>query len=548
MDQIRELAHRLADIAPVVVLLLDPDGRIAYCNPEFERLTGSRFEDVQGADWVHTFIPTRQRDDISALHQRVAAGEVVRGHVNPVLARDRGEVDVEWHNRPMSDIAGRPAGVLSIGIDVTTRERARRDLALVRHALDQIDDGAYVADEQGRIVFANMGAARMLGHPLTDLLDLGVTDIDGNLTTAAGWESTLRTLRRRPRIKVASQHVRSDGTRVAVDVSASFFAFEGRDYVLGLARDMSERDEQLHQLRVGVQRYRSVVDTTPDGFWVIDMNGQIVEVNAVYCEWSGYHPEELHGRHVEVVEAAASPAHSTTAPMTPDDHRRFETSHRRKDGTLWPVEVSVSVNRELGQRFVFVRDLSHIKAVEAERTAAEQAMRHMAFHDALTQLPNRRLLTDRLRQAIATLDRRGGHAGLLFVDLDGFKAVNDRFGHDGGDALLVEIARRLRTAVRAEDTVARIGGDEFVVIATTLPGAPADALAALAEVASKIAAAIAAPMDLGGQSLSCGASIGRSLFRHGDDVDLALSRADAAMYVDKLARKRAADPEIADAG
>ena len=166
-----------------------------------------------------------------------------------------------------------------------------------------------------------------------------------------------------------------------------------------------------------------------------------------------------------------------------------------------------------------------------QRKQAEEAIRHMAFQDPLTGLPNRRLLMDRLQQALAASARHKRSGALLFLDLDRFKQLNDTRGHDVGDLLLQQVARRLQASVRAVDTVARIGGDEFVVLIADLSEGAAYARAHAATVGQKIVAALNEPYQLGPQRHVCTSSIGVAMF---EDLQLTpadvLKRADMAMY------------------
>jgi diguanylate cyclase (GGDEF)-like protein len=157
-------------------------------------------------------------------------------------------------------------------------------------------------------------------------------------------------------------------------------------------------------------------------------------------------------------------------------------------------------------------------------TLVEQ-IRHQALHDVLTGMPNRLLFEDRLAQALVTTRREGGHVAVLFVDLDGFKRVNDTYGHACGDELLKQAARRLVGAVRATDTVARIGGDEFVMLLSPVDGVD-DAMI----VAEKVLAAMRQPFGVRGHALSVSASVGATLARVGDDAESLLNHADSAMY------------------
>ncbi|MEN3292895.1 MAG: hypothetical protein V7642_2148 [Burkholderiales bacterium] len=172
---------------------------------------------------------------------------------------------------------------------------------------------------------------------------------------------------------------------------------------------------------------------------------------------------------------------------------------------------------------------ARLQAEIQERRVAEERIRHLAHHDALTGLPNRRLLEDRLEQTMGLAKRNGSQVAIQFIDLDMFKAVNDRFGHRVGDLLLQAVAARLRGLFREVDTVSRVGGDEFVVVLPDM-----DSAAAARETAQRVLQALARPYYIEGQELFVTPSIGISLFpRQGDDVETLINRADAAMYCAK---------------
>jgi diguanylate cyclase (GGDEF)-like protein len=161
-----------------------------------------------------------------------------------------------------------------------------------------------------------------------------------------------------------------------------------------------------------------------------------------------------------------------------------------------------------------------------ERKQMQEALRRLAWHDALTGLPNRNLLTDRMRQLIALAGRNGDRVAVLFVDLDGFKAVNDTLGHDAGDTVLKEVAQRLQAVLRRSDTVARLGGDEFVIAAPEI-----DTRADAARIAEKVLGVLREPIAVGEQRCAIGASIGIGMYPdHGGNADELLGAADAAMY------------------
>jgi diguanylate cyclase (GGDEF)-like protein/PAS domain S-box-containing protein len=194
--------------------------------------------------------------------------------------------------------------------------------------------------------------------------------------------------------------------------------------------------------------------------------------------------------------------------VLPDGSTRW---HRTKGTTV--TDGAGKVTRMLG----VATDIT-------ERRAAEEQLAHLALHDSLTGLANRVLLRDRLDEALLRQGRTRHHLAVLFVDLDGFKAVNDRAGHEAGDQVLVETASRLRTVLRASDTIARFGGDEFVVVAEAV--FPGEAMA----LAERIVTALARPHLIGGLALSCPASVGLCLAEPGSTASMLLREADAAMY------------------
>jgi diguanylate cyclase (GGDEF)-like protein/PAS domain S-box-containing protein len=216
----------------------------------------------------------------------------------------------------------------------------------------------------------------------------------------------------------------------------------------------------------------------------------------------------------------------------------FDTVRQRKDGSLLAVAVTISPLRDAHGRIVgaskIARDISRQKAVETQ-------MRTLAFNDPLTGLANRRLLFDRLHQAQAASRRSRQWAALIYIDLDHFKQINDTHGHDVGDKLLVELAQRLTQAIRASDTVARMGGDEFVVLCPDLGSDPAQAQNSAQGLLTKLSQLMHQPCVLGSLTLPCSASLGLQLFIGSDaDMDTLVKQADGAMYEAKQKRRAAA--------
>lgn len=270
------------------------------------------------------------------------------------------------------------------------------------------------------------------------------------------------------------------------------------------------------------EQLKTMISTSLDGFLITDEHGSLLEVNDAYCQMIGYSRKELLRMRIPDLEAIETPEDTSRhiRNMIEASGDRFETRHRRKDGQLIELDISINHNNFEGGRFYcFLRDIT-------ERKHAEERIRHLAHHDALTNLPNRRMFIDRLHQAIATAKRNHTNLAVMFLDLDKFKPVNDDFGHDVGDLLLKEAAKRLQNCVRESDTVARTGGDEFIVLLPVIE-AEQDAV----NVAEKILHTIIQPFKLAGHSIHISSSIGISLYpEHGIDEETLTKNADAAMY------------------
>ncbi len=260
-------------------------------------------------------------------------------------------------------------------------------------------------------------------------------------------------------------------------------------------------------------------------------SGAIIDANPAAIRYYGYPRRQLIGMNISTIDTMSTEDLAQLKRNASEGRiTHFIASNRLADGTVRSVEVHISPVPIDGRIILF----SLVHDVTEQLLAAEQLER-MASYDALTELPNRRLFMDRLRQEIARGHRESTGLALLFMDLDGFKQINDTLGHEAGDQLLREIGRRLRHCVRESDTVARLGGDEFTVL---LPGT--DGVAAAPTVIRKLLETIAQPVPLGGTHGTVTASIGVAIFpSDGTDADTLLSKADSAMYGAKADGKNA---------
>ncbi len=291
---------------------------------------------------------------------------------------------------------------------------------------------------------------------------------------------------------------------------------------IGSCIDITPRKLVEADLRIASTAFES-----QEAMAITDKNKIILRVNQAFVRVTGYSVEEAVGKTPSLLKSGRQDDRFYQAmweSLCRDGHWQGEIWNRRKNGEIYPEWLNITaVTDESGQVTNYVASFSDITA----RKMAEHEIQHLAFYDPLTQLPNRRLLQERLKHGIEVERREGKHLALLMLDLDRFKAVNDSLGHQAGDALLQQVAARITGRLREVDLVARLGGDEFVVLLEDIAH-PDDA----ARVAEDIIADLSKPFKLvQNDDVRIGASIGISLYpQHGDSAEMLLDHADAALY------------------
>jgi diguanylate cyclase (GGDEF)-like protein/PAS domain S-box-containing protein len=277
-----------------------------------------------------------------------------------------------------------------------------------------------------------------------------------------------------------------------------------------------------------------ILDQTQEGIMITDANGTIVDVNDAFVRITGYERHEAIGRDTRLLQSGAQDqAFYTTMwdQIQASGYWKGEIWNRKKSGQMFPELLSVSAVRDdAGQVEYYVGiflDITEIKDKESE-------LRRLAYFDGLTGLPNRTLAMDRLRQNMSRLQRNGQLLAVAYIDLDGFKEINDLVGHHGGDQILIEIAKRMKNVLRGGDSIARLGGDEFMAMLTDLRS-PDDVDAFI----GRFFNAIRQPIELEGKNYKLSASLGVTFYPQKQDIDaeLLIRQADQAMYQSKLSGK-----------
>jgi len=296
-------------------------------------------------------------------------------------------------------------------------------------------------------------------------------------------------------------------------------------WVEGLLQDVSSTHSSKHDL----QLQDFALNQSPDSIFTLDANGCILSVNDTACRCFGYSRDELVGQSVGLLNRQFDMTDWSRwwqTVKTQKNHTSF-ADNQTKAGLLFPVEIAASYFAYQQQELCIlsVKDVT-------ERKQHECAIQHLAYHDSLTNLPNRRLLLDRLNQALISARRRQHVGALLFIDLDNFKKINDSQGHGGGDVVLKTLATRITGHLRADDTVARIGGDEFIVLLPQLSEDRDSAKQCAEDLANKLLKLVTRPIINGDQSIQVTASIGVVNFPDNseDGAEKLIGFADTAMY------------------
>jgi diguanylate cyclase (GGDEF)-like protein/PAS domain S-box-containing protein len=387
-------------------------------------------------------------------------------------------------------------------------------------------DLAVVVDAEGRLTWVSPAVGHLLGYAPTEVAG------------ASGWDfvhpDDLAEVRRVLDEAVASGEARDATVRVrAADGSWRFLAGSVADLlgtpIDGLVcnlRDVTEKVETERALRNSERLYRAIVDTATEGLWAVHRSGRTLHVNARMAEILGRPLDELRSRPAAelLTEEQGRRMRERLAGRAPKGVERYEVTYQHPvHGERLLSVAATSLEDAEGDVEASLAMVSDV--TEARRS--EQELRYAALHDALTGLPNRTLLLDRLEHALA---RETTGTAVAFLDLDNFKLINDSRGHDVGDELLVAVAQRLQSAARPADTIARFGGDEFVVVLEDVSPTAAETLV------QELLAALHDPLDVGHGPVHVRASIGIALSPPQSPTDL-LRFADTAMYAAKAAGK-----------
>lgn len=547
LERVQSLAHDLiaagnehfriaSQPERVLFWMADTSGACELVSGNWSDYTGQKLDEALGQGWLNAVQAEDRATLIDAVRLAVAAH---RGfHVQYRLRRADGRPRCVLHDATARFLpSGKFNGLVATITDESDGHAG--ELALQRAAqqvydfLDGIQLAAVAIGFDGRIQHCNQVMSTLCGRDLADLL---------GQHWIAQWVSPDN------RAEVTSL---VDGLIAPSVLPAEMeYQIETRDgnhlfrWHLTLIRDFDGRPISIAMLGSDITQWRRVgdhlrlsaqmFDSSHEAMVITDRNNLIVSVNDAFTTLTGYAREEALGKNPRILQSGRHDRafyQGMWTSLIKQGYWRGDIWDRRKDGSIYPKYLAISAIQDQDGA------VSHFSAIfydVTERKALEDKLDHLAHYDGLTGLPNRMLLQDRVEQAIAQAERQQQKFALLFIDLDGFKRINDELGHPVGDEVLKIVARRLLAEIRAMDTAARLGGDEFVIILTDIRHGENAGW-----VAEKVLGSLAQPYLVAGLSLTLSASIGVSLYPVDErEAHELLRTADEAMYQAKRGGKR----------
>jgi diguanylate cyclase (GGDEF)-like protein/PAS domain S-box-containing protein len=540
-QQMREIVNFLPD----ATLVIDRDGTVIAWNRAIEEMTGIPVAQMLGKKNREYSLPFHGKiqpilidfalapDSIreSAYTRFEKKGSLLLAEMD--FISPRGEKRYLWLKAsPIYDRAGAVSGAIETIRDITELKRAEALLRIEKVRMEELFEGSPEAialtDPDGRVIRINQHFTKLFGYTPAEAGGRSVDEliVPADLPEEAS-ELTRRVAGGKP-LSIETVRQTKNGVPVQVSILATPIQIdEDQIGIYAIYRDISERKRFETALRENEERYRTIIETIEDGYYETDLHGRVVFANDSLLRILACSREEVIGtsfrgftdrENGQRIWLACRKVFDTGDPCV-----GLEWVISRKGGELRSLEISISLIRDAADNPTgfrgILRDIT-------ERIRSEETIRKLAYHDALTGLPNRFLFYDRLTMAVARATRAGNMVAVIMLDLDKFKEVNDSLGHTVGDLLLKAVSERLVRIMRRGDTVARMGGDEFMVIAPDIKSVDGGSI-----VGKKIVEAVRNPFLCDGHHLAITTSLGIAFFpEHGSNPEILVQRADIAMY------------------
>ena len=528
---------RAIEQSPVCIVITDPEGSIQYVNPVFEVATGYPLAEVIGKNPRLLNSGEKSSTEYHEMWSTLNSGKTWQGEFH----NRRKDGTLFWELASISPVYNDQDVLLhfvAVKENITDRKLADEKISELNRDfvafLENTSDFIYFKDSSSRFRFCSQTLANITGHAswrdLTGKHDREVFPPD----TAKIYSAEELPVFQEGKPLLNKIDLYYDATGKPGWVSTNKWPlFDECGAVIGLfgiSHDITEHKQAEEKLHLAA----SVFSHSREGIMITAANGTILDVNDAFTRITGYARQEVLGENPRILSSGqhGKDYYATMwRGLTEKGHWYGEVWNRRKNGEVYAEMQTISTVRDAeGNAKQYVSLFSDITVTKAH----EKQLEHIAHYDALTSLPNRVLLADRLHQATAQAERRGQKIAVAYLDLDGFKAINDNHGHEAGDQLLIAVATRMKQALREGDTLARLGGDEFVAVLLDLENVEASVPLLI-----RLLTAAAKPVHVGDQVLQVSASVGVTFYPQLDavDADQLLRQADQAMYQAKIAGK-----------
>ncbi|MFQ5488379.1 MAG: EAL domain-containing protein, partial [Gammaproteobacteria bacterium] len=515
------IPRQVFDKLPAGLFLADVRGDFIYVNERWCQITGLQVEQSLGRGWMKALEGRDKERVLSDWYGALRHGAPYTAEVR--LRHPAGRT--VWMLIQAEAQAGGAAGYMGVVTDITLQKQREAQHAAAeaerQGILDRLQDTYYRVDSSGRIVRLSHSLEALLGYRENELLGRHIGQLCCSRRERQG---LLRLLEEEGTVRAYEMRLRhKDGRVVWVAVNAQYCQCSaGSAAVEGTACDISDRK----QMEAQMTKLSRALEQAADAALISDPQGIIEYVNPAFEKMTGYRREEVIGKSTRLFKSGKQDAafyENLWHTILSGEVFRDVFINCRKDGTLYYEQKTITpIKDDKGRITHFVSTGQDV----TRRVADQQRLRFMAEHDVLTELPNRGLFMGILKKALAKASLHQRHIAVMFLDMDCFKEINDTFGHDAGDQALKIYARRLQGAVREEDVVARIGGDEFAILVDDVASVDT-----ISRIARKIVDAVSPPIVIDGKEILLTVSIGISVFpEDGADAQTLLKNADIAMY------------------
>jgi diguanylate cyclase (GGDEF)-like protein/PAS domain S-box-containing protein len=535
LDQRTTYLDSLIQNSPLGIIVLDRQGSIELASSAFEKLFLCDRHELASIDIGNIHLFDDENTDSARLILQIFAGCTLHRTVRQ-RRKDGQILDLAVHGVPLL-LNGEVRGAYLIYEDISDQIRAAERLRLQATALEAAADAIVITDQEGTILWTNPAFGDLTGYSSEEALGRNQRLLSSGKQSKEFYANLWQTISAGNIWSGELTNRRKDGSLYTEEQTITPVCSDSGNitHFVAVKQDITERKRAAQELCDREDKLRLILESTAEAIYGIDLEGRCTFCNPACLRLLGYkHSDELLGKNMHELIHHSRLNGTMLAAEECRIFRAFKSGQGthvddevlwKADGTSFPAEYWSYPQRKgediVGAVIAFI-DIT-------KRKAAEEQIRSLAYYDALTGLPNRILLHDRLAQALARADRGQDKIALFFLDLDRFKVINDSLGHSVGDLLLQEVAERLKLQTREQDTVSRLGGDEFVVVLTDVKQIKDAAIAA-----ERMMNALTSGFVIQGHSLNVSCSIGISIFPDdGRDGETLVKHADAAMYCAK---------------